>query len=448
MMDFVDLVKKRKSIRSFASAPVSRDIVEKILDIAVYAPTNCNQQLWNFIVIDDPVVKERIVKEAAGNTMFRRAPSLIALTYDGWNYKEAIQGASLALGHLLLAAQYYGISASPVNSYGADSRVKKILNIPDHEIICCFVTLGFPDDAAEKAPHVPRKDIKSVTHWNIFEKKSRAPFTYNPNDWSLGELTLHQKHYCRKTSLGKEMDLAGSWERQLVTRVLESAMPPYLDLFSYDGGYLKNFPKSEIETIDLTEEISTYTKRAAEISAININNFYIYNERGVKLPGFPNTITLIYKAERLSDEVLGKLFHQVYETLPRGGEFIIISRRRFSLFSIFVSALRLLFGNDVRKTGIYAFFGPYRPIRVDRVLKLLRLARFTEAKWNGYMLIPGFFVELYHIVVQYIRSEGSSYLHRDRWENFISKLISSLVSLQGFTKCGVIGSVAVIRCRK
>src|SRR3990167_11357600 len=243
MKDFLDVVRTRKSVRSFLPEPVSKDIVEKILDVAVEAPTNCNQQLWNFIVIDDPEVKEMLVKEAAGNTLFRRVQTLIVVTYDAWNYKEAMQGASLAVGHILLAATYYGVSASPVNSYGADTKVKKVLGIPEHEVICCFITLGMPDEKALKAPSVPRKDARSVTHWNKFENKFRAPYTYNPNDWSLNELRLHQKHYCRKTSLGKEMDIMSQHERDLVRHELSPLSGSILDHFSYDGAYLQEFPK-------------------------------------------------------------------------------------------------------------------------------------------------------------------------------------------------------------
>ncbi|OHA88756.1 MAG: hypothetical protein A2829_01120, partial [Candidatus Zambryskibacteria bacterium RIFCSPHIGHO2_01_FULL_43_60] len=291
MKDFLDVVETRKSVRSFLPNPVPSELIEKILNIAVKAPTNCNQQLWNFIVINDQEVKERLVKEAAGNTLFRRVSTLIVVTYDNWNYKEAIQGASLAVGHILLAATYYGVSASPVNSYGADTKVKKVLGIPEHEVICCFITLGMPDEKALKAPSVPRKDARSVTHWNKFENKFRAPYTYNPNDWSLNELRLHQKHYCRKTSLGKEMDLAGSFERALVKGVLKNKKGPFLDLLSYDGSYIQDFPNTEVESLDLTAETAEYTR----MTLVSPKKAHVYDEQGDKLIGNPETITLIYK---------------------------------------------------------------------------------------------------------------------------------------------------------
>lgn len=448
MKDFLEIVRSRKSVRSFLPDVVPRSLIEQILDVAVQAPTNCNQQLWNFIVIDDPAVKEKLVTEAAGNTMFRRAPVLIAVTYDGWNHKEAIQGASLAVGHIILAATYFGVSASPVNSYGADSKVKKVLGIPKYETICCFITLGFPDERANAAPPVPRKIASEVSHWNMFQKKVRAPFIYNPNDWSLEELRFHQRHYCRKTFLGKEMDLAGSKERELVRSVLQKKMGPFLDLMSYDGSYLQLFPEGNIATLDLAPEIEEYTRHAAMSGGRQKVSTYTYDVNASVLPGNPKTITLLYKAERLSDEMLKKLFSQAYETLPKDGELVIVARRRYSLFSVFLSALAFLFGSDVRKTGIYAFFGPYRPVRVGNLMTMAKKAKFNTVEWHGYFAFPSFFEQLYQMIVQYRRSEGSSYLHRDRRRDGVSKSIDYILAAQGFTRSGIFGSVAVIQCKK
>lgn len=447
-MNFIETVHMRKSVRSFSTVPVPRELIENIIEIATHAPTNCNQQLWNFIVIDDSTIKERLIKEAAGNTLFRRAPVLIAVTYDGWNYKEAIQGASLAVGHMLLAATHYGISGSALNSYGTDSKVKHILNIPEHETICCFVTLGFPDESAQHAPRVPRKDTSDVIHWNAFKEKLRPPFTYDPNDWSLDQLRLHQRHYCRKTFLGKEMDLAGSRERALVRDVLKARTGPFLDLMSYDGSYLREFPSGDIDTLDLTKEVAEYTYQAGILASRSMVTAHVYEEGKDVLPGRPHTITLIFKAERLANDIVRKLFGQTYETLPPGGEFVIIARRRPSLFSAFLSLLRLFFGEDIRKTGLYAFFGPYRPVRVSHMIGLAKNAGFTDIRWSDYFAFPSFFEQVYQMIVQYTRSEGSSYLHRDRKSDIVSKSIDAILSAQGSWRCGILGSVVVMVCKK
>src|SRR3989338_750974 len=89
---FLDVVRNRKSIRSFGPDGVDPSVVRRILELATNAPTNCNQQAWNFIVVTDAATKERLVTEAASNTNICRAPVVVVVTYDGWNFKEGDPG--------------------------------------------------------------------------------------------------------------------------------------------------------------------------------------------------------------------------------------------------------------------------------------------------------------------------------------------------------------------
>ena len=59
--DFLALIKKRRSIRSFKTDPVPDESVDKIIEAARYAPSGANSQPWEFIVIKDQEIKDRIV---------------------------------------------------------------------------------------------------------------------------------------------------------------------------------------------------------------------------------------------------------------------------------------------------------------------------------------------------------------------------------------------------
>ncbi len=41
--------------------PVERDVVERCIDLALQAPNGSNQQLWRWIVVDDPAVRRKLV---------------------------------------------------------------------------------------------------------------------------------------------------------------------------------------------------------------------------------------------------------------------------------------------------------------------------------------------------------------------------------------------------
>jgi Nitroreductase len=60
-----DIISSRRSIRQFKDAPVPRDIIEQVLDLARYAPTASNDQNVGYIV----VTGKHLIEETA-NTIF------------------------------------------------------------------------------------------------------------------------------------------------------------------------------------------------------------------------------------------------------------------------------------------------------------------------------------------------------------------------------------------
>ena len=63
---FYELMKSRRSVRSFSRRPVERKVIELCLQAAGRAPSGANQQPWKFVVVSDPEVKRRI-RQAAEN---------------------------------------------------------------------------------------------------------------------------------------------------------------------------------------------------------------------------------------------------------------------------------------------------------------------------------------------------------------------------------------------
>jgi nitroreductase len=449
---FLDVVTGRKSVRSFRPDPVPRELVEEIVRIGTMAPSNCNQQLWSVVAVEDPAVRERIVAEAAGNTLLLRVPMVLVVTYDGWNYKEAMQGASLLVGHMLLAAESMGLSALPMNSYGGDSGVRRVLGIPESEAICCFVSLGWPDERSQALPPVPRRPVSEVLHWNRFDARGRAPYVYDPEAWTAETLAGHHRHYCRKTTPGKEMDIMSARERTLTRAALAACEGPFVDLLSYDGSWLREYPEPP-STVDLTVETAAYSAAAGaaagEENPARAARHEVLDPSAKHLPiRDAGTAALLFKAERIPSTLRRALFAQTRESLREGGQFVVVSRKRNPVLSLFFLTVRVLFGKDPRKTGIFAFFGPYRPVAVGDVVADLRAAGFRDVTWTGHFPLPAFCDRLYQMLLQYRASEGSSYLHRKERSTMGTRLLDRLLNLQGAARFGFLGSVVVIRCRR
>ncbi len=59
-MDFLELVKKRQSIRAYLDKPVEHERIERCLEAVRLAPSACNAQPYKFIVVDEPGLRQRV----------------------------------------------------------------------------------------------------------------------------------------------------------------------------------------------------------------------------------------------------------------------------------------------------------------------------------------------------------------------------------------------------
>lgn len=57
---FLDLMRRRHTIREFSDQPVPRSVIENCLRVAGTAPSGANQQPWTFCVVEDPDLKHKI----------------------------------------------------------------------------------------------------------------------------------------------------------------------------------------------------------------------------------------------------------------------------------------------------------------------------------------------------------------------------------------------------
>jgi nitroreductase len=59
-MDFMEVLRKRRSIRKYRPDPVPDDILEQILEAARLSPSGKNMQPWHFVIATDQDTKEKI----------------------------------------------------------------------------------------------------------------------------------------------------------------------------------------------------------------------------------------------------------------------------------------------------------------------------------------------------------------------------------------------------
>jgi nitroreductase len=206
--ELLELVKNRRSIRRFKPDPIPDEYVEKIIDVAHWAPSGFNQQPWEFVVIKNPELKKQIgdyCKEqlllghkmiAATNPSHQVPASIHHLDPEGGNFGVApvfilllgdhrsIQlmpsstqygteylnntfnaGLTCSFLYMHLAASTLGLAAQWVSAVQApyvSFMVKELLGIPKYLSIYDMIALGYP--AAEPKPRTIRPVEQMVHH--------------------------------------------------------------------------------------------------------------------------------------------------------------------------------------------------------------------------------------------------------------------------------------------
>ena len=178
-METFECIKSRRSVRKFLDKEVSDEIIRKLIDAARHAPfggplkKDC--QLWEFIIIKDKSIKEKLALNYDDRQFIKQAPIIIAVCADKTKdpeYKAWEITASLATENILLAAHNLGLGACYVTAFThhkeheEDRKILiETLNLPEHIELIALIPIGYPDSSEEIKPKELR-DIDEMIHFN------------------------------------------------------------------------------------------------------------------------------------------------------------------------------------------------------------------------------------------------------------------------------------------
>ena len=207
---FLELVKKRRSIRRFKPDPIPDEYVDKIIEAARWAPSGANSQPWEFIVVKKEELKDSIVKLYEGRSAlsyrmeltrepeqrfptyakppqqppgFATAPVFIILcgdprTKDAYPLSATLQqGQSIFTSSMASACLYMHLAATALGlgsqwvtatAYPFEQcLIKELLGIPRELGIYDTMVVGYPD--AEPKPRLVRAK-EEIVHYDYYDK--------------------------------------------------------------------------------------------------------------------------------------------------------------------------------------------------------------------------------------------------------------------------------------
>lgn len=413
-----ELLRKRRSARHFLPRAVEREKILALIEAARIAPSACNRQDWHFIVIEDPGVKAVLAREAGASRLLTEAPVAIACLYRNDNPAEGYQSSSAAIENMLIEAANQGLGALWLNSFGDEAGYRKILGFPPEYFLTSVVLTGYPGEE----PHPPsRKPIEEIIHWGRFSKGAALPLTHDPDRWTLEQIRAHQRLECGKTRPGTLQDLFSPMEIAAVRSLYPMAGGACLDLFPYDGHASLAFFRPlgcRITFADLSEETSRYSRETLA-PAFPGASFLTFDRLDALPDGAFDVATLLFRIERLPGREYRPLFERIRRLLRPGGHFLVAFRASSSLYGVVHRLLLASRGDNVRKTAIHTFFGPYRPVRPEAVASRAMEAGFL-VEVHRMFPVPPLLPEFFRLYLQYRRSGGRTYLHREAPESRIA----------------------------
>ena len=164
--ELINLIKTRRSVRSYKADPVPQELLDTVLEAGTYAPTDGGHQSPVIVAVTNPETRERL--RALNATVMGKetdpyygAPAIVVVLADGGR-GTFVEDGSCVLENLMLAAHAVGLSSCWIHREREifDSEEGKELlkewGLPETLRGVGAIALGYADGPEPAA--APRKD--------------------------------------------------------------------------------------------------------------------------------------------------------------------------------------------------------------------------------------------------------------------------------------------------
>ncbi|MDE3013367.1 MAG: nitroreductase family protein [Gemmatimonadota bacterium] len=195
--EFLETMRRRRTVRDFSPRPVPREVIEDCLLAAGTAPNGANRQPWRFVVVGDPEIKAQIRKEAEVEEVafykggkapqewldalehlgtdehkpfLERAPWLIVVFAESYGRQEdgsktknyyVTESVGIATGMLITALHHAGL-VTLTHTPSPMKFLNDLVGRPENERPFLILVVGYPDDDA-MVPDITKKPIEEIS---------------------------------------------------------------------------------------------------------------------------------------------------------------------------------------------------------------------------------------------------------------------------------------------
>lgn len=181
-MNYIEIMENRWSVRNFSKKDVEREKIERAVRAAGLSPSACNSQPWEFIVVDDKELKEKVARMTFSrivsfNEFVKDAPVIVVVVTSRGNFPAILGGklkkknfslidTGIAVSNFCNCAFAEGIGTCILGWFD-EKGLKKMLEIPSGKRVYVAIALGYP--AEEKEVVKDRKELEDIISYNKYE---------------------------------------------------------------------------------------------------------------------------------------------------------------------------------------------------------------------------------------------------------------------------------------
>ncbi|MCS7123579.1 MAG: nitroreductase family protein [Candidatus Aenigmarchaeota archaeon] len=173
----IDILEKIGNVKEFKEIPVEEEKVYLLLHFAnVGTPSIGNIQPWNFVLVYDNKIKEKLAEASLHQNFIKFAPLIIVVAIDlsrlFFKYGQigetlySIQEASHVSIMIKIACAYLNLGCYLVRVFD-EEKVKECLNIPKNLRVFYIIPIGYPKENIILEDRVP---FNHLTYVNEFDK--------------------------------------------------------------------------------------------------------------------------------------------------------------------------------------------------------------------------------------------------------------------------------------
>jgi nitroreductase len=164
MMDAIEALRTRRSVRIYKKDPVPKDVIESIVDCGRLAATAINKQLWEFVVITDEALRRGIAETTDHGPFIAQAPVCVVVLCRKDKYY--LEDGCAATQNILVAAKAQGLGSCWVagDKKPYAETIREMVGAPEGLVLISLIAIGYPVE--ESTPS--KRSLADVLHWERY----------------------------------------------------------------------------------------------------------------------------------------------------------------------------------------------------------------------------------------------------------------------------------------